>query len=91
MPYPLLMTDETPLPGEDLLVALDKLRQRLTKSGVERTVGLRDAMGDDCPYYWKSMNVFLRRDYKELRDLIKEAHELFLKCEEEDCGKERPR
>lgn len=81
------MTDNDPLPGELLLQKLEELRLRLKKSGVERTHGLRSAMGDDCPYYWKSLNVFLRRDYRELRDIIKEAHELFLTCEEDpDCG-----
>jgi len=74
------------LPGETLVSILNQLRQRLIRSGVERTNGIKDAMGTNCPYYRKSMNVFLARDYQELRDLIETAHDLFIKCEEDNNG-----
>jgi len=60
-------------PGEELVDTLEKLRQRLNGSGSERTVGLKDAMGDDCVYYKRSLDKFVREDYVEIRDIIREA------------------
>lgn len=75
---------ETRTPGEDLIdqlellrVKLNSLRERLEQSGVERTAGLRDAMGNDCKFYRKSINLFLERDYIELRTMVKDASHLF--------------
>jgi hypothetical protein len=62
---------------EVLRLKLNTLRERLEKSGVERTAGLRDALGSDCRFFRKSLNLFLESDYIELRDMIKEAHNLF--------------
>jgi hypothetical protein len=69
--------------GEELLSNLDELRQqlnylvdRLELSGVSRTVGLRE-LGTDCPFYRKSMDIFLRKDYIDLRNSIKKCTELF--------------
>lgn len=71
-------------PGEELIETLDDLRhklndlrERLQKSGVERTVGLRDAMGIDCTFYHKSMDLFLKKDYIEIRDMIQSVNKLF--------------
>lgn len=58
---------------EELRLALLSFSDRLEKSGVSRTVGLRTNLGDDCPYYHKSKDIFLNRDYDQLK-------ELFLKC-----------
>lgn len=69
------------MPGEDLIVVLEKFRQRLNSSGVERTAGLRAAMGDDCTFYRKSLNLLLKRDYDELHILLKEALLEFKKIE----------
>lgn len=77
------MIDEELLPGEALILSLDKLRDKLIRSGVQRTAGLYEAMGSECEYYWKSLNVFLKRDYEELRELTNQAKLLFDKCEKE--------
>lgn len=69
------------MPGEVLLEELNKLRDRLIHSGVERTVGLRDHMGSDCIHYRKSMDLFLKKDYIELRDLINNINKLFKEIE----------
>lgn len=61
---------------EDLRKALLSFSDRLEKSGVERTTGLKVNLGDDCPYYRKSKDIFLSKDYEEVRDL-------FLKCIEQ--------
>jgi len=66
------MTDMQP--GEQLLLLLEKLRIRLSNSGVERTQGLRDNMGRDCPYYRKSMQLFLERDYEDVKNLTKQIN-----------------
>ena len=84
----------------DLLLAeLDKLRKllnqlhdRLNASGVERTVGLKKALGAGCDYYKKSLHLFLEQDYEALRDLVKIVDNLFTCCElkgdSDDRGKE---
>ncbi len=71
-------------PGEQLIESLFKLKEKLERSGVSRTYGLKEAMGVDCEYYWKSLNVFIHRDYKELKQLVDTAKEWFDCCEEED-------
>lgn len=70
--------------GEKLIKELDELRrklsslsERLDRSGVERTNGLRDHMGADCPYFKKSMDIFLKKDYQELQDMIESINNLF--------------
>jgi len=83
------MTTDEELPGEQLVSALENLRAKLIKSGVERTFGLRKAMGIECEYYWKSLNVFLKRDYKELKSLVDTAKHWFDRCEEENCEEGR--
>lgn len=74
--------------GERLIDELDHLRvhlndlsDKLDASGVERTKGLRETMGRDCTFYRKSLDLFLRKDYRQLRNLCKGAHELFNKIE----------
>jgi len=79
------MSDE-PLTGEQLMDTLFKLQERLRKSGVERTYGIREAMGVECPYYWKSLNLFLKRDYQEVKTLVEEAKRLIDICEQEEAG-----
>lgn len=61
---------------EALRKALVTFHDRLQKSGVERTTGLKFNLGADCPYYWRSKDIFLNKDYDDLRDL-------FLKCLEQ--------
>jgi hypothetical protein len=75
---------ENQTPGDDLIDQLDDLRQklnslreRLEKSGVERTRGLRMSMGADCRFHRKSINLFIERDFLELRGMIKEVDRLF--------------
>jgi hypothetical protein len=71
-------------PGEDLIdhlntlrKTLNTLRERLEDSGVERTAGLRDAMGNDCRFFKKSVNIFLEKDYVDLKTLIQNTSNLF--------------
>lgn len=75
--------DSEMLAGEQLIQSLEKLRTRLNQSGVERTAGLKLAMGDNCQFYWKSLNIFLSKDYMDLKSIVDETSELFRKCENE--------
>lgn len=79
------------LSGDKLLDTLEELRKKLgdlaTKlenSGVERTVALRDNLGHDCPFYVKSLKLFFKRDYLELRDLVQTCGKLFDEVESGD-------
>ena len=58
---------------EALRVALLAFHDRLEKSGVARTTGLKVNMGEDCQYYRKSKDIFLRKDYEQVRDLFIKA------------------
>lgn len=60
-------------PGEELIKLLETLRLRINDSGVERTNGLLQALGDDCSYYRKSLDMFLDRDHDELKSLLTQA------------------
>lgn len=71
-------------PGEQLVDTLDELRMqlnllvdRLNRSGVTRTNGLRLAMGRECDFYKKSLDIFLRKDYIDLRNLVQSCNDLF--------------
>jgi len=70
-------------PGEELVDVLNQLRLRLNDSGIERTIGLRDGLGDDCAYYRKSLDKFLRTDYIDVRNLVKKTQELLKVIENE--------
>lgn len=72
---------------KDLLSSLNAIRARLITSSVERTVGLRDAMGENCAYYRKSRNLFMDKDYQELKLLFLETLEEFRKVEGDNFGK----
>ena len=65
----------------DLIEILDTLSKRLSESGVERTAGLRRTMGSDCFYYKKSLDLFERNDFDDLRGLISLAEKEFSKIE----------
>lgn len=58
---------------DPVLLALEDLRKRLEKSGVERSYGLCQAMGPQCPYYIKSRALFYQRDFAELIPLLEQA------------------
>jgi hypothetical protein len=66
---------EQQYPGQELIQILENLRNRLNRSGVERTAGLLRELGDDCSYYRKSLDIFLRKDYDEI-------HRILVKCKE---------
>jgi hypothetical protein len=72
-------------PGQELLELLNDIRlnikenesipilalkYRLENSGVERTLGLLNKLGDDCSYYRKSLDIFLRRDYNDIYKIV---------------------
>lgn len=64
-------------PGEELVQELDLLRQRLNKSKVEATNGLRDALGNNCTFFRKSMDKFVQNDYEDIKDRINQIQTLF--------------
>lgn len=81
------MTSDKPT-GDELLDNLDQLRlklcelsEKVSNSGVERTVALRDNLGHDCPFYVKSLKLFFERDYLELRNLVDSCSNLFKEVE----------
>jgi len=63
--------------GVELISLLNKLRLRLNSSGVETTEGLKDAIGTNCHHYSKSMDLFLSKDYVDLRNLIQLLEQKF--------------
>ena len=78
------MSEEVMTTGEQLIKELDDLRRhlltlsdRLNNSGIERTQGLKDNMGLDCPYFKRSLNIFMKKDYEELRDMVQSINNLF--------------
>lgn len=74
--------------GDHLISDLNELRRalsdaedRLKMSGVERTQGLKDNLGEDCVYYRKSLDLFLQNDYQDLKNLVARCYELFNQIE----------
>lgn len=53
-----------------LIDKLDTLLKRLSQSGIERTAGLYKTMGTDCFYYKKSLDLFERNDYDDIKFLL---------------------
>ena len=68
----------------NLIDSLEKFRIRLNKSGIERTIGLKTEMGDDCRYYRKSRELFLEKDYEELKTIFLEVVEQYRLIEGKD-------
>ena len=62
------------MPGEELIRLLDDLRISLNKSGVERTQGIKIAMGNNCAYYRKSLDLFLDKDYNNISKLVRKIY-----------------
>lgn len=75
----------TKYPGQELLELLNELRlniknneevpilalkYRISNSGVKRTLGLLNNLGNDCSYYRKSLDIFLRRDYNDIYKIV---------------------
>lgn len=54
----------------NIISALTFLQIRIQKSGFERTTGLRSHMGEDCPFYRKSLGLFRKKDLREIRELV---------------------
>jgi hypothetical protein len=54
----------------EILSSFSALQKRLKSSGVERTIGLRESMGDDCAYYQKSLRLFFKKDLVDLKHLL---------------------
>lgn len=67
----------------DLIDCLEKLRYRLDKSGVRRTFGLGLEMGTDCPYYKKSLDIFMKKDLQDIRSLLLNADSLIALIEQD--------
>ena len=70
----------------DLFDSLNELHLRMQSSGLERTAGLKDAMGDDCAYYRKSRNLLLEKDYEDIKRLFLESLTYFRGIEGKDFG-----
>jgi hypothetical protein len=68
-------------PGQELIQILEQLRNTLNRSGVERTAGLLRELGDDCSYYRKSLDIFLRKDYDQIYNLLTQARDIMNKLE----------
>jgi hypothetical protein len=69
----LLLNNKKPIPELAGLLSL------LNKSGVERTTTLKKVMGPGCPYYRKSKELFLSKDYDRIFLVIKELEHPVLK------------
>tara|TARA_Y100000310_G_C20537238_1_gene741443 strand:- start:471 stop:722 length:252 start_codon:yes stop_codon:yes gene_type:complete len=54
----------------NILSSFSTLEKRLKNSGINRTIGLRQSMGDDCSYYQKSLKLFFRNDLVDLKHLL---------------------
>lgn len=72
---------------EDLRKALLTFSDRLEKSGVERTTGLKFNLGGECPYYKKSKDIFLNRDYENLKALFLKCLDQYRLVEGKDFGR----
>jgi hypothetical protein len=82
------MSNQEQSPGDELIDLLDDLRvnlnqlvQKCNDSGIERTKGLRDVMGEDCVYYKKSLALFIQKDYDELKNLVEACNKKFNQIE----------
>jgi len=53
-----------------IISTFSSLESRIEKSGFHRTLGLRDHMGEDCPYFRKSLSLFSRKDLKDLHSIL---------------------
>ena len=72
---------------EELRKALLSFSDSLEKSGVERTTGLKVNLGADCPYYKKSKDIFLSRDYEKVRDSFLSCLSQYRIIEGKDFGR----
>ena len=59
-----------------ILSSLSSLQTRIQKSGFERTAGLRTHMGEDCPYYRKSLGLFSKQDLRDITGLVSDLDAL---------------
>ena len=78
----------TEFPGQDLIIRLEELRNKLNRSGVERTAGLMRVLsdkpgGNDCSYYRKSLDIFLKKDYDQIHFLLVELKKVMDKLGKE--------
>lgn len=71
---------------DNFRVNLQKYLDRLNKSGVQRTNGLKTNLGADCPYYKKSRDIFLNKDYEELKRLFLEVLSSYRTIEGKEFG-----
>lgn len=72
---------------KDLLDLLNDLHQALKSSGVERTAGLKEAMGADCAYYRKSKDLFVTNHFDKVRDIFLLTLEEYRKVEGNQFGR----
>ena len=59
--------------GEKMILALEELRLAMNETGIERTAGLRTAMGENCSYYRKSLDIFLDEEFELILPLLRAA------------------
>lgn len=72
---------------KDLLDYLEDLRQCLDKAGIERTAGLKAAMGKDCAFYTKSKNIVLDQHWDKIKTEFLKSLEEFRKVEGNEFGR----
>ena len=61
----------TSIKSDEPILSLRALKYRLDNSGVQRTNGLLVKMGNDCSFFRKSLDIFLRRDFDDLFKILK--------------------
>ena len=64
------MSEQEVLRLHSIISTLSSLQLRIQKSGLERTMGLYESLGGDCPYYRKSLHLFRRNDLKDLEQIL---------------------
>ena len=69
------------IPGVELVRKLAELRVRINNSGVERTKAILDGMGADCNYYRKSLDIFLDKDYEDLKIILRDILDIMDKLD----------
>lgn len=61
----------TSLKPDESILPLRALKYRLDNSGVQRTNGLLASLGNDCSYYRKSLDIFLKKDFDDILKILK--------------------
>jgi hypothetical protein len=72
---------------KDLLDILNDFRIVLGSTCLERTAGLKDAMGENCQYYRRSKDIFISKEYDLVKNRFLQCLEEFRKVEGQSFGR----